>query len=272
MKIIPCDGPFGVEIHDLDLREITDQQLEECQAAQREHGVIFFRDQDLDCEAHIAVAERFGEIVINRFFERVDQYPQIAMVRKEPKHSTVVGQDWHTDHSYDLEPAKGSILYAREVPAKGGDTLFINMHRVYQSLSDGLKQTLGGLQAVHSSRHSFGEESAEAKDERYHSAEMATQDSIHPVVIKHPDSGEQVLYVNPVFTTHFVGWTAEESAPLLSYLYQVASQPPNILRFKWQKDSIAFWDNRATWHSAMNDYPTERRVMHRITLAGSAIH
>jgi taurine dioxygenase len=101
---------------------------------------------------------------------------------------------------------------------------------------------------------------------------MATQDSIHPVVIQHPDSGKQVLYVNPVFTTHFAGWTAEESAPLLSYLYQVASQPPNILRFKWQKDSIAFWDNRATWHSAMNDYPTERRVMHRITLAGSAIH
>jgi len=272
MKIIPCDGPFGVEIQDLDLRDITDQQLEDCRAAQRDHGVIFFRDQNLDCDGHIAMAERFGEIVINRFFERVDGYPKIAMVRKEPHHQTAVGQNWHTDHSYDQAPAKGSILYAREVPSQGGDTLFINMHQVFESLSDGLKHTLRGLQALHSSRHSFGMATAEAKDERYHSAEQATQDSIHPVVISHPESGQPVLYVNPEFTTGFAGWSPEESASLLSYLYQVASRPQNILRFNWRKDSIAFWDNRATWHSAVNDYPAERRIMHRITLAGSTIH
>ena len=251
---------------------MTDQQLEDCRAAQREHGVIFFRDQNFTCDDHIAVAERFGEIVINRFFERVEGYPQIAMVRKEPVHDRVVGEDWHTDHSYDQEPAKGSILYAREVPSSGGDTQFVNMHLVYESLSDGLKQTLDGLKAVHSSRHTFGMTESVLKDERFHSPENATQDSLHPVVITHPESGKRVLYVNPDFTTHIDGWTVEESKPLLQYLYNTAVQSHNILRFKWHKDSVAFWDNRATWHSAVNDYPKERRLMHRITLAGTPIH
>jgi len=272
MKLIPCDGQFGVEIHDIDLRTVSDQEIVACKAAQREHGVIFFRDQVLSCEEHIAAAERFGEIVINRFFERVPDHPEIAMVRKEPHHDTVVGEDWHTDHSYDQAPAWGSILYAHEVPDSGGDTLFINMNRVYESLSDGLKQTLHRLKAHHSSRHAFGMKADVAGDERFHSADQATQDSIHPVVIAHPDSGMPVLYINPDFTTGFVGWTAEESAPLLTYLYRIASQEHNVMRFRWRPGSVAFWDNRATWHQAANDYPGQRRLMHRITLAGSPLH
>lgn len=272
MKIIPCDGPFGVEILGLDVKHITDDELNACSAVQQKHGVIFFRDQQLDCQQHIEFAERFGKIVINRFFERVEEYPQIAMVRKEPTHANVVGEDWHTDHSYDQEPARGSILYAREVPSKGGGTLFINMHQVYESLSDGLKETLRGLRAVHSSRHVFGQQARQNDDSRYSNADLAVQDSIHPLVITHPLSGLEVLYINPDFTTHIDGWTADESASLLSYLYSVASQPENILHFNWRKDSIAFWDNRATWHRALNDYPGERRVMHRITLAGCALN
>ena len=271
MQIVPCNGPFGAEILDLDVREITERELEACSRAQQEHGVVFFRDQSLNCQQHIAFAERFGPIVVNRFFERLEQYPQIAMVRKEPTHATVVGEQWHTDHSYDREPARGSILYAREVPESGGDTLFINMHQVYESLSPGLKRTLEGLHAVHSSRHVFGHDTTQDRDERYNNPDLALQDSVHPVVISHPISGLKVLYINPDFTTHIEGWTADESAPLLNYLYEVAVQPRNILRFKWRKDSIAFWDNRITWHRANNDYPGERRVMHRITLAGCAI-
>lgn len=271
MKIIPCEGPFGVEIHDLVLKDITDQELAACRQAQREHGVIFFRDQTLSCEDHIQVAARFGEIVINRFFETVDNFPQIAMVRKEPTHDTVVGEDWHTDHSYDQAPAWGSILYAHEVPDSGGDTRFINMHRVFESLSDGLRKTLLSLQAHHSSRHAFGKAAMVAGDERFMNADKATQDSVHPVVIAHPDSGKPVLYVNPDFTIGFVGWTAEESAPLLNYLYEYASREEHVLNFKWRKNSLAFWDNRATWHKAANDYPGKRRLMHRITLAGSEL-
>ena len=248
MKIVPCDGPFGVEILDLDLRQINDQELKACNQAQQEHGVIFFRDQNLSCEDHIAVAERFGEIVVNRFFERVEAFPQIAMVRKEPQHDSAVGGCWHTDHSYDQEPARGSILYAREVPSTGGDTLFINMHQVYESLSDGLKETLERLSAEHSSRHTFGE--GVTDDERFLNPELAVQDSVHPVVIRHPASNKKVLYVNSDFTTRIVGWKKVESDALLNYLYSAAEQPENILRFKWRKDSIAFWDNRMTWHMA----------------------
>lgn len=272
MKIIPCDGPFGVEIHDLDLTLVTDDELEACNEAQREHGVIFFRNQTMDCEDHIALAKRFGEIIINRFFETVQDFPQIALVRKEPDHSTVVGEDWHTDHSYDQEPARGSILYAREVPDSGGDTQFVNMHQAYESLSKGLKKCLGNLNAVHSSRHVFGMASVAGKDGRFQNSGKAVQDSVHPIVITHPESGKKVLYINPDFTTHIEGWSAEESGPLLNYLYQHAVQEENILQFRWRPDTIAFWDNRATWHRALNNYPGQRRVMHRITLAGCALH
>lgn len=272
MKVVPCDGPFGVEILDLDINRITAGEVAQCQQHLQDQGVIFFRNQLLDCDQHIAFAKRFGDIVINRFFETVAGYPQIAMVRKEAAHQSVVGEDWHTDHSYDQQPALGSILYALEVPATGGETLFINMHQVFESLSGGLQNTLQQLRAVHSSRHAFGAYSVSAADERFNNASLATQDSTHPMVITHPLSGRKVLYVNADFTTHIDGWSEAESRPLLEYLYQRAGQQQNILCFNWEKGSLAFWDNRATWHKALNNYPGQRRLMHRITLAGSDLH
>ena len=267
MKIVPCAGPFGVEVHDFDLRRISEQEIMACRRLQQEHGVIFFRRQKLDCDEHVAVAKRFGDIVVNRFFERVPDYPMIAMVRKEPVHDTVVGEDWHTDHSYDAEPAMGSILYAREVPAQGGETEFINMARVFNSLPEELKARLRTLKALHSSRHAFSA-AATRGDERYHSPNQAVQDSTHPVVIRHPECGREVLYVNPDFTVSICGLKEPESRDLLNELYSAATAPEQVMAFQWEKDSIAFWDNRMTWHRARNNYPGQRRLMHRITLAG----
>ena len=274
MKSQPIAGNFGVEFFDVDVAAITDEELDQVKQAQNEHGVIFFRDQDLDCDGHIEFARRLDEIGVNRFFERVDGYEQIAMVRKEPKHQRVVGECWHTDHSYDLEPARGSILYAREVPSSGGDTFFANMYLAYESLSDGLKQTLESLCAVHSSAHVFSDEavrSFETGEDRFHSGEQAVQTSVHPVVLVHPLSGRRALYVNPDFTVRFDGWTEEESAPLLNYLYEYSTRDEFVTRFDWREDSIAFWDNRAVMHRAANDYPRERRLMHRITLKGGPL-
>ncbi|MCY4049960.1 MAG: TauD/TfdA family dioxygenase [Gammaproteobacteria bacterium] len=274
MKSIPLPGQFGVEFFDLDVNEMSDFELDRVATAQNNDGVVFIRDQNLDCEQHIAFAQRWGDIVTNRFFERVEEYPQIAIVRKEPKHQTVVGETWHTDHSYDAEPARGSILYAREVPKMGGDTLFANMYMAYDALSDGLKNTLKQISAVHSSAHVFSTEAVQAnehEDDRFHSGEQAVQRSIHPVVIQHPISGRKALYVNPDFTTHFAGWTEQESQPLLEYLYQHSTQDQFIIRFSWSPGTIAFWDNRAVMHKAINDYPNERRLMHRITLSGCAL-
>ncbi|MYB35513.1 MAG: TauD/TfdA family dioxygenase [Gammaproteobacteria bacterium] len=274
MKSIPSPGPFGVEFFDVDVNQMSDVELDGVATAQNNHGVVFIRDQNLDCEQHIAFAQRWGKIVTNRFFERVEEHPQIAVVRKEPKHRTVVGEIWHTDHSYDAEPARGSILYAREVPSAGGDTLFANMYMAYDALSRGLKHTLDHLSAVHSSAHVFSTEAVqihEHDDDRFHGGEQAIQRSIHPVVIKHPISGRKALYVNPDFTTHFEGWTEQESRPLLKYLYQHSTQDEFVTRFHWSPGTIAFWDNRAVMHKAINDYPNERRLMHRITLAGCAL-
>jgi taurine dioxygenase len=267
----PTSGAVGAEILGIDLsRELEDSDIAELRAALNEYGVIFFREQNLSPEQHIAFAERFGQININRFFRAAPGYPQIAEVRKEPDQKKNIGGGWHTDHSYDQVPALGSILLAREVPPFGGDTLFASMSHAYDALSDGLKHTLQQLRAVHSSRHVFGAASQFVKEagDRLGNASDAMQDASHPVVMRHPETGRKTLYVNPGFTLHFEGWTAEESKPLLDFLYAHASRPEFQTRFNWREGSIAFWDNRATWHFAINDYHGERRLMHRITVEG----
>jgi len=163
------------------------------------------------------------------------------------------------------------MLYAREVPKTGGDTLFASMYAAYDALSEGLKATLAGLKAVHSSRHVFGPEAPARRGDlagRIRNPELATQHAVHPVVIRHPDSGRRVLYVNSGFTLRFDGWSEEESRPLLDYLYRHAVRPEFTCRFQWRLGSLAFWDNRSTWHFAVNDYHGERRLLHRITIAG----
>ena len=150
--------------------------------------------------------------------------------------------------------------------------MFASMYAAYDTLSDGLKKTLSGLNAIHSSRHTFGRKPTGQRNQdiggRIRNRELATQDAIHPVVIRHPDTGRKALYVNSTFTVQFEGWTKEESQPLLLYLYRHAVNPTFTCRFHWEKGSVGFWDNRATWHYALNDYPGQRRYMPRITVEG----
>ena len=273
MQARPLNGPFGIEFLDIDVNQLTDAQLACIQSAQNEHGVVFIRNQVLTPEQHIDFANRWGEIVINRFFPKTESDDRIAVVSKTPQQQQVVGEQWHTDHSYDQAPAMGSILYAKTVPTQGGNTNFASMYLAYEALSNGLKATLEGMNAIHSSRHVFGDKAQSLDpDNRFLNAELATQDSIHPVIISHPKSGKKALYVNPDFTIGFEGWTAEESAPLLNYLFDHGQRSEFVVSYRWQKGDIAFWDNRATWHRANNDYPTESRLMHRITLAGEPLH
>src|SRR5712675_1109861 len=159
ISVEPASAHVGAEIGGVDLAvPVADAAMTEIRQAFGEHGVVFFRDQHLTPEQHVAVAERFGPIDINRFFAHVPGYPIIAEVRKEPEQERNIGGGWHTDHSYDEVPALGSMLYAREVPQTGGDTIFASMYAAYDALSDGLKATLDGLSACHSSRHVFGPE------------------------------------------------------------------------------------------------------------------
>jgi taurine dioxygenase len=269
----------GAEILGVDIAGgLASSELDAIKQTFAEHGLVFFRNQKISEADHIEFAEVFGEINVNRFFAANPHYPQIAMVSKEPDQLENIGGGWHTDHSYDQEPALGSILVARELPASGGDTWFASMYKAYEALSDGLKETLEGMSAVHSAKHVFGPkgeyETTGSAGARIGNAGAAVemQDPIHPVVISHPISGRKALYVNAGFTLRFDGWTDEESAPLLAYLYESAIVEENITRFKWENGSVAFWDNRATWHYAQNDYAGQRRVMHRITVEGCALH
>jgi len=278
VELTPHSPAVGAVVENIDLSQpLAAGVAEELLQAHGEYGVLFFHDQELTPDDHIRFAESLGSINVNRFFKPVESHPRIAEVRKDPEQKTNIGSAWHTDHSYDTEPAIGSILYAREVPSQGGDTLFSSMYAAHDALSDGMKKLLGGLRAVHSSRHNFGKKAYEnLKDAddvagRLGNADAATQDSVHPVLITHPVTGRKALYVNRSFTTHFEGWTVEESKPLMEQLFAHAAQPEFTCRFSWRKGSIAFWDNRCTWHKALNDYDGERRLMHRITLNGGPL-
>jgi taurine dioxygenase len=272
IAIKPLTGGLGAEIIGADLRR--DADFPAISQAFIDHSVIVLRGQELTPEDQVAFAERWGQINVNRFFAQVPGHPKVAMVLKEPDQTAAIGETWHTDHSYDQIPAMGSILLALETPAVGGDTVFASMGAAYDALSDGLKAALGGLSAWHSSRHVFGEVAAEGesrRDGRIGNAARATQDALHPMVIAHPLSGRRGIYVNPQFTTHIDGWTAEESAPLLGYLYAHCARPEFTCRVRWTPGTVTMWDNRATWHKAVNDYHGHRRLMHRITVEGVAL-
>src|SRR6266403_5442770 len=195
IRVVPASAYVGAEIGGVELaKPVGDEAMAEIRLAFGEYGVVFFRDQYLSPEQHVAFAERFAPIDINRFFAAVPGYPMIAEVRKEPEQQRNIGGGWHTDHSYDEVPALGSMLYAREVPKTGGDTLFASMYAAYDALSDGLKATLKGLKALHSSRHVFGVESYEGRGDlkgRYLNPEAAMQDAVHPVVVRHPGAGRK---------------------------------------------------------------------------------
>jgi taurine dioxygenase len=277
IDIRPVTTAIGAEIHGVDLAKRLDERTTgEIRSALLEFGVIFFRDQKLTPEEHIALAEQFGSIIVDPTggMGHPDGYPLITEVRKEPEQTRNIGGNWHTDHSFDKAPPLGSILLARELPESGGDTLFASMRAAYNALSDGLKATLEGLRAVHAKAHAFDNSNVSSnrkvtEEKRLEVQKIfAARETVHPVVIRHPESGQKLLYVNPNYTVRFEGWTVDESNALLSFIYDHSSRPEFTCRFHWAEGSIAFWDNRAVWHYAVNDYHGSRRLIHRITLAG----
>lgn len=273
MKVSPYSRGCGGLVEDVQLASMSDAELEALRAAFAQYGLLFFRDQELPPEEHLRFAERFGDIVLNKFFTPVEGYPRIAEVRKEKTQETNIGGGWHTDHSYDQEPAMGSILVARELPETGGDTHFANLAAAYDALSPGLQKTLESLRAIHSNEHLYGEGGY------YRETDLADQlggmdevgRAVHPVVIRHPESGRKILYVNPGHTIGIEGWHGEEAMALLHYLYSHVEKPEFTCQFNWLPGSVTLWDNRATWHYAPNDYQGQFRLMHRITLAGSEL-
>ena len=278
IEVRPLGGALGAEIDGVDLAQPLEADiLAEIRQALWDHLVIFFRDQTITPGQHKAFGAHFGPFHVHPFVSgTLPNHPEIIVVHKTPQDQLNFGGAWHSDVTFEERPPLGSILYAKEVPEYGGDTLFANMYLAYEMLSDGMKTLLDGLCAVHSARPIYGEEGAYASQD-YRTgmqgtgvvtANAANQTVVHPVVRTHPETGRKALFVNRAFTTHFQGMTERESTPLLEFLCQHAVTEDFTCRFRWRPGSIAFWDNRCTQHYALNDYPGRTRLMHRLTVEG----
>jgi taurine dioxygenase len=260
-KISPS---IGGEIGDIDLSGgVTDALLADLREALLDNLVIFFRDQHLTPAQHKAFGRRFGQLHIHPApLGVLDGHPEIVVVQADANSTQVAGEEWHSDVSCDVEPPMGSMLYLTEVPATGGDTLFASMYSAYEALSDSMQHFLAGLTATHDGARNYAGRRTDPKREaEYPSAE-------HPVVRTHPETGRNALFVNPLFTTRIVQLRKLESDSLLRMLFRHIENPEFQCRFRWKRNSLAFWDNRCTQHLALWDYYPQRRYGHRVTIAG----
>jgi taurine dioxygenase len=270
IKLRPLSGSIGAELSGIDLsRDLPDETIATIRQAWLDHGVIFFRDQNLPPARFLALARRFGEVVEYPFVKGLADYPEIIPVIKLEHERSNFGGVWHTDTAYLDIPPMGTMLIAREVPQAGGDTLFASGTHAYEALSDGMKRLLDGLKGVNTSAKADVTKTREdrIKDSARNDARKEYE-AAHPVVRTHPETGRKSLYVNIAHTQRLAGMTDEESAGVLNYLFQHQIRPEFTCRFRWEPGSIAFWDNRCVLHNPINDYHGHRRVMHRITLAG----
>ena len=262
-EVRPLTPTIGAELLGADLRAFDAALIAEVRAALLTYKVVFFRDQTLTPEQHIAFASEFGELEVHPATPKDQPNPEVLHIAHGPDSR---GQEnfWHSDVTWRERPSLGSILRAIELPEVGGDTLFANMELAYERLSDDLKAQIQGLVAVHDIARVFAKrlgKDAEELRAKYPVAE-------HPVVRTHPETGKPSIYVNTAFTSHIKDMDEDDSRTLLNTLYQSAWNPEVQCRFRWQPGSIAFWDNRASQHFAASDYFPQVRRMERVTIAG----
>ena len=256
---------IGAELLGLDLsKPLSDQQFQTVHDALMDRLVIFFRDQKLTVEQHKAFGRRFGELHAHPAAPTVlPDHPEIFVIEADEKSDRVAGEDWHSDVSCDPVPPMASILYLTEVPPDGGgDTLFANMYLAYERLSQPIRKLLEGLTAIHDGEHFYrGRYGVDDTGKTFPRSE-------HPMVRTHPVTGKKCLFVNRIFTTRIVGVPKNESDAILEMLYRHIENPEFCVRFKWQPNSIAFWDNRCVQHRALWDYYPNKRHGHRVTIYG----
>lgn len=273
LEIKPLTGACGAEVFGVDISQpLSPQTVADIRQALLDYGVIFFREQNLVPETHRAFTKLFGEVVINPVYGHVEGYPDIMPVIKEATDKYIIGDTWHSDMTYMEEPPLGSLLYARDVPDCGGDTLFQNMYLAYDMLPDVLKEMIEGRKAYHSDRFltsRVAERNVGRSTQLRSDLEQKELLALHPMVRTHDETGRKALFVNYPFTWSIEGLSREESLPILTQLYAHCTRPEFTCRFRWRKGSLAFWDNRCTMHYACNDYPGKRREMHRMTIAGT---
>ncbi len=253
---------IGAELSGVDLAGPPgNRTMDEIHRALAENLVIFFRDQHLTEEQHLAFGRRFGELHIHPAAPHAPGHPELMVIHADRESARANGEGWHSDVSCDPEPPMGSILYLRTCPPHGGDTLFASMYAAYEALSERMKAYLDGLTAIHDGSGYRGLYKGLPNKESYPRAE-------HPVVRTHPVTGKKALYVNRGFTRRILGIPPDESDAILRYLYEHMENPLFQCRFRWRENSLAFWDNRCVQHRAMWDYWPHTRSGHRVTVRG----
>ncbi len=269
LRIEPIAGALGAEISGAALAQPLDPEtVDAIRAALLEHLVVFFRDQAITPAQQLHFAGYFGTPDVYPMIPGLDGFPQITEVRKLEHETVNFGGLWHSDTVYLQRPPMATLLLAVEVPAAGGDTLWANQYLAYETLSPALRTTLESLRAVNSSAKADASRTREDRLRAQHSESAGERQAVHPVVRKHPETGRKALFVNYGHTVRFEGWTEEESRPLLEFLFRHQTRAELTCRFRWRPGSIAFWDNRCTQHNPINDYQGQRRLMHRVILAG----
>ncbi len=271
----PVTGAIGAAVAGINLGQpLAEATIAAISAALVKHKVLFFRDQHITTEHHLAFGRRFGPLEVhpllaeNRSFNNDQTAPEVLIIESTAERP-LAADEWHSDVTWRLEPSLGSILRCRIAPAVGGDTLWANMAAAFEGLDDATRAHISGLTAVHDWEvFRQGLRCQGASEDHISGLNAAYPPAEHPVVRTHPVSGEKVIYVNRNFTTHIKGMKDAESCALLERLYALARIPDYQARFRWQADSIAFWDNRSTQHYATKDFFPQHRRMERVTVAG----
>jgi taurine dioxygenase len=263
ITVIPSTPHIGAEITNIDLtKPMTNRQVEEVYGALLKHQVIFFRDQPINFDQHVAFARQFGALHVHvggkgTASQMIDGHPEVRRQHFDEKSKRVSGEVWHTDQSCADIPPMASILRQEIVPPDGGgDTLFASMYAAYEALSPRMKTYLDGLTALHDGALAFN------SGHKYPTA-------VHPVIAKHPDTGKKLIYVNKGFTSHIVDMPRDESDAILGFLFEHMARPHWQVRFRWTANSIAFWDNRCTQHFAVWDYWPNTRSGYRAQVEGT---
>ena len=274
IHVHPITGALGAEVSGVQIGDnLSNAEFDQIYQAFNDYGAVFFRDQELTHESQIAFARRFGELEVHPIVNGMEQHPEMIKVLKPAGESASFGTGCHSDNSFFEEPSLGSTLYGAIIPPHGGDTLFANQYLAYEALSDGMKEMLDGMIAVHSAGPAYTSKSAQEKYEGKTAITYKWSDSVHdevehPVVRTHPDTGRKALYVNQMFTIRFKNMTEAESRPLLEFLCDHATKPEFCCRFRWQPKTVALWDNRCVQHYAVDDYKEYERLMYRVTING----
>ena len=265
ITITPVTPAIGAHVHGVDLGNLGDSGFEVLHDALMTHGALFFRDQDISIESHKALGQRFGTLVAHPNDPGVDGHPEVMPIHADENSVRATGEEWHSDVSCDPLPPMGSIVRMHVVPESGGDTLFASMYAAYEALSEGMRELLDGLRAVHDGAPYYQRVNRLiGRDDGGRTYPRAE----HPVIRTHPVTGRKALFVNRLFTQYIVGIPGAESRALLDFLFEHARRPHFQCRFRWRPHSVAMWDNRCTQHHAIWDYWPHTRSGHRVTIQG----